>query len=95
MALPPLPPGFTLDEDPPPPPGFSLDSEEKKPIPSRTTGESFKDFGAGLVSGTGAALQFPGQLYGLVTGNMPDDKSGIYGLGKALQREGEEAKFAF
>ena len=58
MALP--PPGFVLDESPPP--GFVLDTEPKKP--SRTTGEAFKDIGAGLVSGLGKAAQFPGEVYG-------------------------------
>ena len=87
MALP--PPGFVLDESPPP--GFVLDSEPKKP--SRTTGEAFKDIGAGLVSGLGKAAQFPGQVYGLVSGEMPEE-TGLYGLAKRIEKAGEEAKSA-
>lgn len=87
MALP--PPGFVLDESPPP--GFILDTEPKKP--SRTTGEAFKDIGAGLVSGLGKAAQFPGQVYGLVSGEMPEE-TGLYGLAKRIEKAGEEAKSA-
>lgn len=87
MALP--PPGFVLDESPPP--GFVLDSEPKKP--SRTTGEAFKDIGAGIVSGLGKAAQFPGQVYGLVSGKMPEE-TGLYGLAKQIEKAGEEAKSA-
>jgi len=88
MALP--PPGFVLDEAPPPP-GFTLDTEPKKP--SRTTGEAFKDIGAGIVSGLGKAAQFPGQVYGLVSGEMPEE-TGLYGLAKRIEKAGEEAKSA-
>lgn len=46
----------------------------------RTIGESFKDVGAGLVSGVGSLVQLPGQLYGLATGDF--SKTGALGLGK-------------
>ena len=36
----------------------------------RTMGESVSDVGAGLLSGLGSLGQFPGQLYGLATGDF-------------------------
>ena len=42
---------------------------QAKPL-ERTWGEAIKDVGAGVVSGTGSLVQLPGQLYGLVTGDM-------------------------
>ena len=64
------------------------------PAPSkeRTWGEAFKDIGAGAVSGAGALVQLPGQLYGLATGDMSE--TGALGLGKEIQQYGEEMKSA-
>ena len=47
----------------------------------RTWGEAASDIGASLASGAGAALQFPGQLVGLVPG--------LRGVGEAMQAPGE------
>lgn len=64
------------------------------PAPSkeRTWGEALKDIGAGAVSGAGALVQLPGQLYGLATGDMSE--TGALGLGKDIQQYGEEMKSA-
>jgi len=64
------------------------------PAPSkeRTFGEAIKDIGAGAVSGAGALVQLPGQLYGLATGDMSE--TGALGLGKEIQKYGEEMKSA-
>ena len=56
----------------------------------RTWGEAAKDIGAGVVSGTGALMQLPGQLYGLATGDMED--SGLLGAGKDVAEYGQEMK---
>jgi hypothetical protein len=56
----------------------------------RTFGEAVKDVGAGVVSGTGALMQLPGQLYGLATGDMED--SGLLGAGKDVAEYGQEMK---
>lgn len=68
--------------------------EPAPPPPSkeRTWGEAFKDIGAGAVSGAGALVQLPGQLYGLATGDMSE--TGALGLGKEIQQYGEEMKSA-
>jgi hypothetical protein len=58
----------------------------------RTTGEAFKDVGAGVVSGVGSVVQLPGQLYGLATGDF--SKTGALGLGQDIQKYGEEMKSA-
>ena len=62
------------------------------PSKERTWGEAFKDIGAGAVSGAGALVQLPGQLYGLATGDMSE--TGALGLGKDIQKYGEEMKSA-
>jgi len=51
------------------------------PSTDRTFGEATTDVGAALLRGTGQALQFPGQLVGLVPG--------MQGLGEALAAPGE------
>jgi hypothetical protein len=56
----------------------------------RTWGEATQDVGAGLLSGIGQLGQFPGQLYGLATGNF--DKSGLYGAAQDLEQYGESLK---
>jgi len=56
----------------------------------RTWGETAKDVGAGLVSGTGSLVQMPGQLYGLATGDF--SKTGALGLGENISKYGEEMK---
>jgi hypothetical protein len=58
----------------------------------RTVGEAFKDVGAGLVSGAGALVQLPGQLYGLATGDF--SKTGSLGLGEDISEYGQEMKSA-
>ena len=58
----------------------------------RTFGEATKDIGAGVVGGIGSLIAMPGQLAGLVTGNMQDSTS--MELGKELQKYGEEMKSA-
>jgi len=59
---------------------------------NRTFGEAATDIGAGLVSGAGSLVQFPGQLYGLATGDFSD--TGMLGAGNALQKQGESMKSA-
>ena len=54
----------------------------------RTWGESFKDIGAGVVSGTGSLVQLPGQLYGLATGDFSD--TGTLGMGKAIEQYNDD-----
>ena len=60
------------------------------PSTERTWGETAKDVGAGLVSGTGSLVQLPGQLYGLATGDF--SKTGALGLGESISKYGEEMK---
>jgi hypothetical protein len=57
---------------------------------SRTLGQVGKDVLANVGSGLGSLAQFPGQVYGLVTGDM--DQSGLQQLGRNLQTYSEEAK---
>ena len=64
-----------------------------KPAPTsteRTWGESFKDIGAGVISGVGQVAQLPGQLYGLATGDF--SKTGTLGMGEAIEKYGDEMK---
>lgn len=74
------------------PRGSSGGWEDLQPKKSkeRTWGEAAKDVAAGAVSGTGALVQLPGQLYGLATGNFED--TGALGAGKKIQEFGEEMK---
>ena len=58
----------------------------------RTMGESVSDVGAGLLSGLGGAAQFPGQLYGLATGDF--SKTGLYGAAQELEEYGKGLKSA-
>ena len=53
-------------------------------IPERTYGEVAKDIGASVATGLGGLGQFPGQLYGLATGNFSD--TGLYGKAKELEK---------
>ncbi len=59
-------------------------------IPERTYGEVAKDVGAAVATGLGNLGQFPGQLYGLATGNFSD--TGLYGKAKELEKYGESLK---
>ena len=43
---------------------------ERPALPDRTIGQSVQDVGAGLLTGLGKVGQFPGQLYGLATGDF-------------------------
>jgi len=56
---------------------------------SRTLGEIGKDVLSSAGSGLGSLAQFPGQVYGLVTGDM--DQGGLQQLGRNLQTYSEEA----
>lgn len=56
----------------------------------RTFGEAATDVGAGLVGGAGKLIQLPGQLYGLATGDFSE--TGTLGLGKRIEKAGEEMK---
>ena len=58
-----------------------------KPIPERTYGEAATDVAGKLISGTGSLVQFPGQLYGLATGDF--SKTGLLGAGEDIQKYGE------
>ena len=58
---------------------------------SRTIGETAKDVAASFGSGVGSLLQIPGQVAGLVTGNI-DETTGLQGAGRRLQQISEEAK---
>ena len=67
------------------------------PQGERTYGEAATDIGAGLMSGTGKLIQFPGQLYGLATGAIGDEDfgtTGVQGVGKAMQDWAKEQKSA-
>jgi len=54
----------------------------KPPSTERTWGEAATDIGASLLSGAGSALQFPGQVAGLIPG--------LRGVGEALAAPGEK-----
>jgi hypothetical protein len=58
---------------------------------SRTLGETVTDIGASLGKGVGSLAQIPGQVAGLMTGNV-DETTGLQGLGKRLETFSEEAK---
>ena len=62
------------------------------PSKERTWGEAAKDIAAGVVSGAGNLVQLPGQLYGLATGDFSE--TGALGLGKDIEKYGEEMKSA-
>jgi hypothetical protein len=66
--------------------------EPVAPSKERTFGEAAKDIGAGVVGGIGSLVSLPGQLAGLVTGNMQDSTS--MELGKDLQKYAQEMKSA-
>jgi len=55
--------------------------------PERTYGEAAQDVAGKLISGTGSLVQFPGQLYGLATGDF--SKTGLLGAGEDIQKYGE------
>lgn len=59
-------------------------------IPERTYGEVAKDVGAAVATGLGGLGQFPGQLYGLATGDFSE--TGLYGKAKELEKYGESLK---
>lgn len=60
------------------------------PQKERTYGEVAKDIAASGISGAGALVQLPGQLYGLATGDFSD--TGALKAGKELQKYGESLK---
>ena len=65
-----------------------LDVQAKK---KRTWGEAAADIGGSLTKGVGQLAQIPGQVAGLVTGNV-DPTTGLQGLGGRLEQYGEELK---
>ena len=65
-----------------------LDVQAKK---KRTWGEAAGDIGGSLIKGAGQLAQLPGQVAGLVTGDM-DSTTGLQGAGKQLETYGEELK---
>jgi len=74
-------------------PWSKFQPKAKAPLATeRTFGEATKDIGAGVVGGIGSLVALPGQLAGLVTGNMQDSTS--MELGKDLQKYAEEMKSA-
>jgi hypothetical protein len=56
-------------------------------------GERLTDVGAGVISGAGALAQLPGQLSGLA-GFTEIDDTGLQGIGKNIQKYGQEMKSA-
>ena len=59
----------------------------------RTFGEAATDIAASVGSGIGKTLQVPGQLYGLIAGNVPSEKpTGLEGIGKSIEERAEAAK---
>ena len=56
----------------------------------RTFGEAAADVGGALIGGVGKTIQLPGQLYGLATGDFSE--TGSLGLGKKIEKFGEEMK---
>jgi hypothetical protein len=60
----------------------------------RTFEESVTDIGAGFKSGAGSLLQLPGQISGLITGNLekPGKETGLAAYGKEMQTEAEAMK---
>ena len=57
----------------------------------RTWGEAATDIGGSLVKGVGQLAQLPGQVAGLITGNVDPD-SGLQALGGQLEQYGEGLK---
>jgi hypothetical protein len=70
--------------------GWETISKPAPTLTERTLGESFKDIGAGVVSGVGSLVQLPGQIYGLATGDF--SKTGTLGMGEAIEKYGNEMK---
>ena len=60
----------------------------------RSWEESVTDIGAGFKSGAGSLLQLPGQISGLITGNLekPGKETGLAAYGKEMQTEAEAMK---
>ena len=73
-------------------PWSKFQPKAKAPSTERTFGEAATDIGAGVIGGIGSLVAMPGQLAGLVTGNMQDSTS--MELGKDLQKYAEEMKSA-
>ena len=65
-----------------------LDVQAKK---KRTWGEAASDIGGSLTKGVGQLAQLPGQVAGLVTGNI-DPTTGLQGVGQQIEQFGEELK---
>jgi hypothetical protein len=65
-----------------------LDVQAKK---KRTWGEAATDIGGSLVKGVGQLAQIPGQVAGLVTGDV-EPTTGLQGVGQKIEQYGEELK---
>lgn len=80
--------------------GLQIIAGEREPEPTtaarapasteRTWGEVPRDIGAQALSGLGALIKFPGQLYGLATGDFRP--IGNLGLGQRVQERAEQMK---
>lgn len=80
--------------------GLQIIAGEREPEPTapartpasteRTWGEVPRDVGAQALSGLGALIKFPGQLYGLATGDFRP--IGNLGLGQRVQERAEQMK---
>jgi len=55
-----------------------------------SVGEAATNVGGALIGGIGKTIQLPGQLYGLATGDFSE--TGSLGLGKKIEKFGEEMK---
>lgn len=79
------------------PSSASAPAEKAAPAPTAKTdltlGETAASLGSATMSGVGKLIQFPGQLYGLATGDIKDpefSKTGAQGAGKFLQDKAKE-----
>lgn len=62
----------------------------QEPSKERTWGESVGDLGASFIGGIGSLTQFPGQVYGLATGDFSD--TGLLREGRLIQKHAENLK---
>ena len=65
-------------------------AKQQPPSKERTYGEALQDFGGAAIRGIGSLVQVPGQVYGLITGDMR--RTGVLGLGKDIEEYGETLK---
>lgn len=65
-------------------------AKQQPPSKERTYGEGLQDLGGAAIRGIGSLVQVPGQVYGLITGDMR--RTGVLGLGKDIEEYGETLK---